>query len=233
MPQIDWMILIGRLDKQSKIVIFKFLSPNIAKGGHIHWSQRNHPSKVHIILIIIYLVIQKKSILYFVFYRLTIKSTLFTPPWFVLTTRTIGWNLIGWVSGSSFKLLSRQTIGLLVHNDYAPILIEKLRTIDINPIDFDPFDQKNVNDPKYKDAPTLEKQQLAKELQNKRAHRSIQFIRSPIKFAVTRAFHNYGWITLDDLKQYSQQRNHIVMTRSLQQPTTASTRTTMMICLIS
>ena len=95
---------------------------------------------------------------------------------------------------------ARQTIGLLVHNDYATILTEKLKAIEIIPVDFDPFDPKNINDPKYQDAPTDQKQQLARDLQSKRAQRSIQFIRAPVKFAVARAFHNYGWISLDVLK---------------------------------
>ncbi|KAI9250592.1 hypothetical protein BDA99DRAFT_445011, partial [Phascolomyces articulosus] len=95
---------------------------------------------------------------------------------------------------------SRQTIGLLVHNDYVSTLTEKLKSININTINFDPLDPKNINDPKLKDVPTEQKQQLAKELHYKRAQRSIQFIRAPIKFAVARAFHTYGWITLDELK---------------------------------
>ena len=95
---------------------------------------------------------------------------------------------------------SRQTIGLLVHNDYVSTLTEKLKSININTINFDPLDPKNINDPKLKDVPTEQKQQLAKELHYKRAQRSIQFIRAPIKFAVARTFHTYGWITLDELK---------------------------------
>ena len=52
-----------------------------------------------------------------------------------------------------------------MHNDYAPTLIEKLKAININPIEYDPFDPNNINDPKYKEDTDEQKQQLAKDLQ--------------------------------------------------------------------
>ncbi|KAI7851203.1 hypothetical protein BDC45DRAFT_424584, partial [Circinella umbellata] len=95
---------------------------------------------------------------------------------------------------------ARQTVSLLVHNDYADLLIEKLKIMDIHPINFDPFDPKNINDPKYESTSNENKQQLAKELHHKRAERSLQFIRAPVKYAVARAFHTYGWVSLEELK---------------------------------
>ncbi|KAG2222034.1 hypothetical protein INT45_003679 [Circinella minor] len=63
-----------------------------------------------------------------------------------------------------------------------------------------PFDPKNINDPKYESTSNENKQQLAKELHHKRADHSLQCIRAPVKYAVARAFHTYGWISFEELK---------------------------------
>ncbi|KAI9490831.1 hypothetical protein BDB00DRAFT_734334, partial [Zychaea mexicana] len=96
---------------------------------------------------------------------------------------------------------ARQLVGILVHNDYAPTVKEKLQSINIKTTTFDPLDPKNIHDPKYKDESRDTKAQIALELQYQRALRSLQYIREPVKYAVARAFHDCGWIATEDLKE--------------------------------
>ncbi|KAG2224391.1 hypothetical protein INT45_002930 [Circinella minor] len=95
---------------------------------------------------------------------------------------------------------ARQTIGLLVHNDFTSILLEQLAERNIHPVPFDPLDSKNIHDQKYENEPLSKRQEIAHELRSTRAKRAITFIRPPIKFAVARDFHTKGWISVDDLK---------------------------------
>ncbi|KAG0161806.1 hypothetical protein DFQ30_005443, partial [Apophysomyces sp. BC1015] len=78
---------------------------------------------------------------------------------------------------------ARQTIGVLVHNDFVATLLEKFRAVNIQQVEFDPLDTKHIYDPKYKDATDDEKLQVAQELRFNRAKRALNHIRAPIKYA--------------------------------------------------
>ncbi|KAI7858779.1 hypothetical protein BDC45DRAFT_497613 [Circinella umbellata] len=95
---------------------------------------------------------------------------------------------------------ARQTIGLLVHNDFTESILQTLKEAGIHPIDFDPLDPKYVHDPKYSDASQDTRANIAHELQCARALRAIHYIRAPIKYAVARDFQNKGWISIEELK---------------------------------
>ncbi|KAI9271568.1 hypothetical protein BDA99DRAFT_534058 [Phascolomyces articulosus] len=83
---------------------------------------------------------------------------------------------------------ARQTIGLLVHNDFAKDLLETLKQVDILPVDFDPLDPKFVHDPKYQDLPEAEKANIAHELQGQRAKKAIKFIRALLSTQLRETF---------------------------------------------
>ncbi|KAI7853448.1 hypothetical protein BDC45DRAFT_570222 [Circinella umbellata] len=59
---------------------------------------------------------------------------------------------------------ARQTIGLLAHNDFAPILLEQLAECNIHLVTFDPLDPKNIYDQKYENEPLSKRQEIAREL---------------------------------------------------------------------
>lgn len=95
---------------------------------------------------------------------------------------------------------ARQTIALLVHNDFVTPMLEKLRAVNIHQIEFNPLDPNHIHDPKYHDAADEVKAQLAQELQVNRARRAVKHIRAPIKYAVARDLYNKGWLPLEELK---------------------------------
>ncbi|SAM03418.1 hypothetical protein [Absidia glauca] len=92
------------------------------------------------------------------------------------------------------------TTALLIHNDYADDLRRQLTTAGVKPLDaFNPLDHTHINDPKYKDLSQPERTTLASTLHHQRMLRSLDFIRTPVRYAVAKSFAALGWITQEEL----------------------------------
>ncbi len=97
---------------------------------------------------------------------------------------------------------ARNTVALLVHNDYAPELKSHLQKFKVRIIDnFDPCDGSILMDPKYDQCSKEERDHLALKFHCERVRRALSYIRAPVKAAVARYFYTQKWIdksTLDE-----------------------------------
>ncbi|ORZ07470.1 hypothetical protein BCR42DRAFT_311607, partial [Absidia repens] len=85
----------------------------------------------------------------------------------------------------------------LIHNDFEQEFLHQLSTFGIIPIeDFDPLDPKHIQNPDFNDDSTsqFEKEQFAFKTVNQRMTRTLQFIRTPVRYAVSEYFMQEGWI---------------------------------------
>ncbi|KAG1154621.1 hypothetical protein G6F37_009285 [Rhizopus arrhizus] len=90
----------------------------------------------------------------------------------------------------------RNILALLVHNDYATELRQQLQRFKVTiKDDFDPCTSQNLRDPKYANLPVEERTNRAFMHHCDRMERALQFIRVPVKFAVSRHFFSKGWIS--------------------------------------
>ncbi|CAO3599331.1 unnamed protein product [Absidia cylindrospora] len=80
---------------------------------------------------------------------------------------------------------ARNTTSLLIHNDFVDACVSRLTKAGIKPLDsFDPTDPQHLCDPKYDE----ERSEIAFSLHQQRMLRSIDFIRTPAKYAVAKSF---------------------------------------------
>ncbi|KAI7846569.1 hypothetical protein BDC45DRAFT_562803 [Circinella umbellata] len=94
----------------------------------------------------------------------------------------------------------RQVAALLIHNDYAPLLIEILEKEGIKvKKEFDPLDPSILRDRKLADLSNEERFEKAQELHHNNLLKALQFIRAPVKFTIARNFYNNSWITEEEL----------------------------------
>lgn len=93
---------------------------------------------------------------------------------------------------------SYNVVGLLVHNDYVETVKTKLAENKLQVIkDYDPSAAEVINDPKLQSESIEVREQKAKELHSNRLVQSLKYIRTPVRYAVSKDFFNKGWITKD------------------------------------
>ncbi|KAI7853449.1 hypothetical protein BDC45DRAFT_424811, partial [Circinella umbellata] len=89
----------------------------------------------------------------------------------------------------------RQVAALLIHNDYSQSLTEILEKEGIQvKKEFDPLDPSILRDQKLADLSDEERFEKVQELHHKNLLKALQFIRTPVKFAVARNFYKNSWI---------------------------------------
>ncbi|KAI8987229.1 hypothetical protein BDF20DRAFT_798201, partial [Mycotypha africana] len=98
---------------------------------------------------------------------------------------------------------AQKTVGILVQNDYAPIIKNRLAKAKITPLDtFDPLSVATLhNNPELASLNEEDKKAKALECHTKRCLRALDFIRRPVSFAVAKTFMTNSWITENYLKQ--------------------------------
>ncbi|KAI8977563.1 hypothetical protein BDF20DRAFT_942451, partial [Mycotypha africana] len=93
---------------------------------------------------------------------------------------------------------TRNVVAFLVHNDYAQELTDQLQQFKISiKHDFDPNDGSILMDPKYEQKTPAERNDLAREHHTARLVRALNFIRTPVKYAVATYFLKQDWIDKD------------------------------------
>ncbi|KAI8975792.1 hypothetical protein BDF20DRAFT_880784 [Mycotypha africana] len=97
---------------------------------------------------------------------------------------------------------AKQTVSLLVHNDYAPIVKQRLTKAKV-PIlaDFDPLSGTILHNTELAALPEAEKQAKAREFHTLRCLRALDFIRTPVAYAVAKTFLINTWITQEHIDQ--------------------------------
>jgi hypothetical protein len=94
-------------------------------------------------------------------------------------------------------------VALLVHNDFASKALELLKAENVLPLTkFDPRDPKHLMKPEFKDATIEVRTQEMQSIFENQIHRTLDFLRPPVKLSVARDFHKKGWINatyLEDL----------------------------------
>ncbi|KAF7720518.1 hypothetical protein EC973_007882, partial [Apophysomyces ossiformis] len=96
---------------------------------------------------------------------------------------------------------TRKVIGLLVHAQYAPIVLELLEKAKVNIVkDFDPTNPSHLADPKFEPLSAAERQSHAIQLNRQRCINALKFMRPSIAAAVCHDFLNCGWIDAEDAK---------------------------------
>ncbi|KAG1512430.1 hypothetical protein G6F53_005185 [Rhizopus delemar] len=87
----------------------------------------------------------------------------------------------------------RNIVALLIHNDYEDELRQQLQRFKVTiKEDFNPCDPQVLRDPKYADRTPAEREDLAFMHHCNRIERALQYIRTPVKFAVARYFYSKG-----------------------------------------
>ncbi|EIE76663.1 hypothetical protein RO3G_01367 [Rhizopus delemar RA 99-880] len=96
----------------------------------------------------------------------------------------------------------RNIVALLIHNDYKDELRQQLQRFKVTiKEDFNPCDPQVLRDPKYADRTPAEREDLAFMHHCNRIERALQYIRTPVKFAVARYFYSKGWISKQLLQE--------------------------------
>ncbi|KAG1169345.1 hypothetical protein G6F36_012086 [Rhizopus arrhizus] len=96
----------------------------------------------------------------------------------------------------------RNIVALLIHNDYEDELRQQLQRFKVTiKEDFNPCDPQVLRDPKYADRTPAEREDLAFMHHCNRIERALQYIRTPVKFAVARYFYSKGWISKQLLQE--------------------------------
>ncbi|KAG1447746.1 hypothetical protein G6F55_010966 [Rhizopus delemar] len=97
---------------------------------------------------------------------------------------------------------NRNIVALLIHNDYEDELRQQLQRFKVTiKEDFNPCDPQVLRDPKYADRTPAERKDLAFMHHCNRIERALQYIRTPVKFAVARYFYSKGWISKQLLQE--------------------------------
>ncbi|KAG2221864.1 hypothetical protein INT45_003578 [Circinella minor] len=97
----------------------------------------------------------------------------------------------------------RQVAALLIHNDYAQSLTEILEKEGIQiKKEFDPLDPSILRVQKLANLTDEERFEKVQELHHNNLLKALQFIRTPVKFAVARNFYKNSWITAEELASF-------------------------------
>ncbi|EIE89350.1 hypothetical protein RO3G_14061 [Rhizopus delemar RA 99-880] len=87
----------------------------------------------------------------------------------------------------------RNIVALLIHNDYEDEIRQQLQRFKVTiKEDFNPCNPQVLRDPKYADRTPAEREDLAFMHHCNRIERALQYIRTPVKFAVARYFYSKG-----------------------------------------
>lgn len=113
---------------------------------------------------------------------------------------------------------AKNVVALLIHNEYYSTAINILKQNNLTPINnFDPLHTDNLADPKFKEATHEERSTQIRNIYENQIHRTIKFLRPPVKLAVARDFQRKGLITENHLKD-------LINLYCLNQPASASRR---------
>ena len=113
---------------------------------------------------------------------------------------------------------AKNVVALLIHNDYHSTAINILKQNDLTPINnFNPLHTDNLADPKFKEATHEERSTQIRNIYENQIHRTIEFLRPPVKLAVARDFQRKGLITEIHLQD-------LINLYRLNQPASASRR---------
>jgi hypothetical protein len=97
---------------------------------------------------------------------------------------------------------ANKVVALLVHNEYAKVLLERFDTAGVKPIEeFDPLDVKHLKDPKWAEKSTEECKTEINRLHRVRSLVALDHIRLPARYAVARHFVQLGWVESDILQR--------------------------------
>ncbi|KAI9287684.1 hypothetical protein BC943DRAFT_256912, partial [Umbelopsis sp. AD052] len=103
---------------------------------------------------------------------------------------------------------TRQIIGLLVHVQYAPNVLEVLANHGIKPVEFVPTDPKHIADPKHDTLSASDQQLLANSIHANRMMRTLRYMRPEVATAVGRYFVDQKWLTLTEFATVVPHKDH-------------------------
>lgn len=97
---------------------------------------------------------------------------------------------------------ARSVLGLLVHLQYKPVVLEALDKVKISVLTFDPLDPKHLGDPKITEGKSDdERVAAAKAIHASRCLRTISHVRSSVAAGVARSFVSLGWLSSEEARQ--------------------------------
>ncbi len=97
---------------------------------------------------------------------------------------------------------ARSVLGLLVHLQYKPVVLEALDKVKISVLTFDPLDPKHLGDPKITEGKSDdERVAAAKAIHASRCLRTISHVRSSVAAGVARSFAFLGWLSPEEARQ--------------------------------
>jgi TolA-binding protein len=94
---------------------------------------------------------------------------------------------------------ARNTIGLMVHEDYETAIRNSLSKHDIPLLDFDPLDPNNLENPKYEDMEVTARYEQAVYNQKTRLLRALSHVREHVYTPLARTLIAQGWLTEADV----------------------------------
>ncbi|PHZ15673.1 uncharacterized protein RHIMIDRAFT_248803 [Rhizopus microsporus ATCC 52813] len=98
---------------------------------------------------------------------------------------------------------TRRVVGLLLHNDYVPTVLDILTKAGIIPLsDFNPRDEARLCDPKHAQLPPAERTAMITTIHTTHLLRTLKRIRSDVRPAVLRAFIECNWLTATQYDDY-------------------------------
>ncbi|CAO3613484.1 unnamed protein product [Mucor hiemalis] len=96
---------------------------------------------------------------------------------------------------------ARSVLGLLVHLQYKPAVLEALNTAKIPLLSFDPLDPKHLGDAKFADLSDVEREHAAFAVNAQRCQRTLAHVRPSVVAGVARSFVSFGWLSVEDACQ--------------------------------
>jgi hypothetical protein len=116
---------------------------------------------------------------------------------------------------------TRRVVGLLLHNDYIPIVLDILTKAGITPLsDFNPRDEAHLCDPKHAQLPPADRTAMITTIHTTHLLRTLKRIRPDVRPAVLRAFIECNWLTAT---QYDDYINELATNNNSQPPTLVDT----------
>ncbi|CAO3623106.1 unnamed protein product [Mucor hiemalis] len=96
---------------------------------------------------------------------------------------------------------ARSVLGLLVHLQYKPAVLEALNTAKIPLLSFNPLDPKHLGDSKYAELTDVEREHAAFAVNAQRCQRTLAHVRPSVVAGVARSFVSFGWLSVEDARQ--------------------------------
>lgn len=123
---------------------------------------------------------------------------------------------------------SKTIAAFLIHKLYKQELINTLKTVGLQNLEYNPCDANSLTNPDYNNLSEEEKSNIATEKHNARLVRALPHIRKPVSKAVAKFFHAQNWITETQLEEFMIQYNATSDEKKgkNKMPTTAKTNTT-------